>query len=59
MDKWMTVKEASEASGYTIRWIRQLAREEKIKVKRWGWSFMIDEESLMKYKKEKDEKRDS
>jgi excisionase family DNA binding protein len=48
-DKWLTTQEAMELTGYNPEQIRRLARNGKIKTKKWGTAWMIDKMSLMEY----------
>jgi excisionase family DNA binding protein len=46
----LTVKDASELSGYSIDYIRKLCSEGKIAYTKFGFALAIDKESLMKYR---------
>ncbi len=52
MDKFVTVKEASEKTGVSTDWIRKLCRTNRVESKRFGKSFMVNLESLRQYTKE-------
>ena len=47
--KWLTTKEAAELTGYTVRYLRQLANEGKIRAVKRGGLFWIDKGSLAAY----------
>ena len=53
----ITIQEAHKLIGYSIDHIRRLAREDKIKHFKFGTTYAIDKDDLLRYKKEQDEKR--
>jgi excisionase family DNA binding protein len=53
----ITIKEAHELIGYSIDHIRRLARENKIKHFKFGTTYAIDKDDLLRYKKEQDAER--
>jgi excisionase family DNA binding protein len=48
-EKWITVKEASDLSGYNAQYIRRLVRKKKIKSEKWVRDWMLSRSSLMEY----------
>jgi excisionase family DNA binding protein len=46
---WITVKEASDLSGYNAQYIRRLVRQKKIKSQKWVRDWQISRSSLMAY----------
>ena len=48
-EEWLTTQEAAELSGYHVIYIRTLLREEIIKGRKWGRSWMVSRESLLEY----------
>jgi excisionase family DNA binding protein len=51
------VREAAKLTGYSPEYIRRLCRENKIEHEKFGSTLMVNRESLIKYKKDQDEKR--
>ncbi len=49
IDSWISVREASEISGYGTEWIRELARDGEIESRKMGFAVLIDRNSLRKY----------
>jgi excisionase family DNA binding protein len=45
----LTVREASQLSGYSTDWIRILCQKGEIAFERFGRSYAIDKKSLLKY----------
>lgn len=53
-EDWISTKEASEVSGYSIEYIRKLARDDKIKNMKVGdFQILINRQSLKDYKDKK------
>jgi excisionase family DNA binding protein len=48
-DKWLTVNEAAEQSGYNAEYIRELIRQGKIQAHKFSIVWMVDRESLSAY----------
>jgi excisionase family DNA binding protein len=48
-DKWLTVTEAAQISGYHPYYLRDLVRKGKIKAKRFGPLWQVSQQSLQKY----------
>jgi excisionase family DNA binding protein len=53
LEDWLTVREASEVSGYATEYIRQLIRDGDIDAEKKGFSWLVNRESLEKYKDKK------
>lgn len=45
----LTIKQAAELVGYSIRHMTRLCDEGKIKAERFGWMYAVDEESAKSY----------
>ncbi len=56
MDNWITVDEAEKISGYDQNHIRMLARVGKVAGRKFGNTWMIDKNSILKYAKGRDER---
>jgi excisionase family DNA binding protein len=48
-DKWLTVNEAAEQSGYNAEYIRELIRQGKIQARKFSIVWMVDRESFLAY----------
>jgi excisionase family DNA binding protein len=55
---YITVRQASQISGYAVDYIRRLTREGKIKCTRFGNAIAIDRADLLRYKAEQDARRE-
>lgn len=53
LSDWLTVREASEESGYATEYLRQLVRDGEISAIKKGFSWLISRKSLMEYKDKK------
>jgi excisionase family DNA binding protein len=53
----ITIQDAHKLIGYSIDHIRRLAREGKIKSFKFGTTYAIDKDDLIRYKKEQDAER--
>jgi excisionase family DNA binding protein len=52
---WVTPKEAADATGYAVEYIRILAREDRIPASQVGARFwLIDLDALLEYKRKMD-----
>lgn len=49
LESWISVREASEISGYTTEYIRELARDGLIKSTKIGHAVLIDRNGLKQY----------
>jgi excisionase family DNA binding protein len=58
-EDWITVKEASDLSGYCAQYIRRLVRKKKIKSEKWVRDWMISKSSLMAYARAAEKSKDS
>jgi excisionase family DNA binding protein len=52
MAHWITTAEAVKLSGYHIEYLRQLARDGRIRSQKWGPTWQIDQESLLEHLRE-------
>jgi excisionase family DNA binding protein len=53
----ITIQEGSKLIGYSVDHIRRLVRENKIKHFKFGTTYAIEKDDLIRYKKEQDDKR--
>jgi excisionase family DNA binding protein len=53
LEGWLSVREASELTGYSTEYIRNLARSGAIKSEKVGYAVLIDREDLERYYKDK------
>jgi hypothetical protein len=49
-EKWITTTDAKALTGYNAEHIRRLVRAGKIKAKKWGKEWMIEQNSLLAYR---------
>lgn len=49
MPEWVSVREAAQISGYSLPYVQKLARTGRVKAKRVGPIFLIDQASLQAY----------
>ena len=49
MEDWLTTYEAVHISGYELDYIRKLVRAEKIVGRKWGQSWQVSRQSLLKF----------
>lgn len=49
MNKWITVKEAAELSGYHVVYVRLLLRAGEIEAQKFATVWQVDRESLEVY----------
>lgn len=54
-EEWITVSEAIAVTGYTGVHIHWLIKNEKIKAKRSGWYYLVDQRSLLAYQRQMEE----
>ncbi|MBN1815443.1 MAG: helix-turn-helix domain-containing protein [Anaerolineae bacterium] len=52
---WITTKEASELTGYSIQYVRRLMRKGRVVAKKWLRDWVISKQSLLEYKEGMDE----
>jgi len=60
MEDWLTTYEATRVSGYELDYIRKLIRAQKIMGRKWGQSWQVSRQSLLKFiedRKKQGEKR--
>ena len=53
-DGWVTIAQAAELSGYSPAYVRQLAYRGRIDARKVGRDWLINQESLLAYKREMD-----
>lgn len=53
IEGWLTVREASDVSGYAEEYIRKLVRQKDIEAERKTFGWLINRQSLMDYKDKK------
>jgi excisionase family DNA binding protein len=53
LEGWLTVREASDESGYAEEYIRKLLRDGEISAVKKGSSWLINKQSLLGYKDKK------
>jgi excisionase family DNA binding protein len=58
-EDWITVKEASDLSGYNAQYIRRLVRRKRIKSEKWVRDWMLSRSSLMAYIQAAEKSKDS
>jgi hypothetical protein len=56
LERWISVSEASELSGYGMDWLRELAKDKKIVSIKKGHMILIYKPSLELYKASEDKK---
>jgi len=47
--EWITTAEAAELTGYSVRYLRQLINEGRIKAAKWSRVFFVNKESVIAY----------
>lgn len=57
LENWISVREASEISGYVTDYIRELARDEVITSTKIGNAVLISKKSLKEYMERMKERR--
>jgi excisionase family DNA binding protein len=53
LEGWLTVREASDESGYAEEYLRKLVRDGEISAIKKGSSWLINKQSLLGYKDKK------
>jgi excisionase family DNA binding protein len=53
LENWLTVREASDESGYAEEYLRKLVRDGELSAIKKGSAWLISRESLMEYKDKK------
>jgi excisionase family DNA binding protein len=57
MEKWITLTEAAELTGYSEGWICRLLNTNRLKGRRWnGRAWQVDKKDALRYAKEPHEK---
>ena len=49
MPEWITAKEAADASGYHVNYIRRLIHQNKVGARKAGPMWWVDRDSLQEY----------
>ncbi len=49
MPEWIDIRQASEASGYSLTYLRRVMRQRRIKAEKRGTMWWIDKVSLLQY----------
>lgn len=49
MEEWLTTYEAARISNYELDYIRKLIRANKITGRKWGQSWQVNRQSLLKF----------
>jgi excisionase family DNA binding protein len=52
---WISGQEAANLTGYTIRYLRKLAREKRLRATKLGRDWLFERESLLKWKEQMNE----
>ena len=52
MEEWLTIYEAAELANYDPDHLRKLVRANKIKARKWGYTWQVHRDSLFEYAKE-------
>jgi len=50
--KWLTVTQAAKVSGYKPHYVRELLRGKRIRGKKWGDVWQVDQASLLAYRRQ-------
>ena len=56
MEEWLTIYEAAEWAKYDPDHLRKLVRANKIKARKWGYTWQVHRDSLLEYLKEREKK---
>lgn len=56
LESYISVREASDQTGFVAEWIRELAHKGEIKFKKVGHAMLIDSDSLKEYMENKAKK---
>jgi excisionase family DNA binding protein len=54
MEDWLTTYEAARISNYELDYIRKLIRAQKITGRKWGQSWQISRQSLLKFMEDRE-----
>ena len=54
MEDWLTTYEAARISSYELDYIRKLIRAKKITGRKWGQSWQVSRQSLLKFMEDRD-----
>ena len=55
MEEWLTTYEAARLSNYELDYIRKLIRAQKIMGRKWGQSWQVSRQSLLKFMEEREQ----
>ena len=59
MNEEITVREATQLTGYSSEYIRELCRGGKIGSRKFGTTLVVEKDSILEYKQRQDQKRTS
>lgn len=51
IEEWLTTRSAAELSGYSIKYLRHLARQGRIEARKIGRDWLLNRDSLLAYKR--------
>ena len=54
MEDWLTTFEAASISNYELDYIRKLIRAQKILGRKWGQSWQVSRQSLLKFMEDRE-----
>ncbi len=54
MEDWLTTYEAARISNYELDYIRKLIRAEKITGRKWGQSWQVSRQSLLRFMEDRE-----
>lgn len=54
IEGWLTTKGAAELSGYSVKYLRRLARQGRIEARKIGRDWLVSRDSLLAYKRRMD-----
>ncbi len=54
MEDWLTTFEATRISSYELDYIRKLIRAQKILGRKWGQSWQVSRQSLLKFMEDRE-----
>ena len=52
---WITTGQASAMTGYSVQYLRRIARQGRVKARKWVNAWMIDRAALLDYKQRMDD----
>lgn len=54
MEEWLTTYEAARISNYELDYIRKLIRANKITGRKWGQSWQVNRQALLKFMEDRE-----